>query len=126
MGRPICGEHMLLLDEQGGCYECEGRAPAEKARTAASLLTPREFWIDQQDADDEANYAGSALFRHPQQGPLLWQQCLIHVREVTASEITVPRETWEKVERALENSCACITSREPCSACEAFAAMRNL
>lgn len=48
------------------------------------MKKPREFWISQTDADDEANYAGEALFKHPRQGPLLWQSCLVHVIEKSA------------------------------------------
>ncbi len=48
------------------------------------MKKPREFWISQTDADDEENYAGEALFKHPRQGPLLWQSCLVHVIEKSA------------------------------------------
>lgn len=44
----------------------------------------REFWIDP-DSDDDDMSTFIAFRRHPRQGPLQWQESLIHVIEYSYS-----------------------------------------
>lgn len=62
--------------------------------------TPKEFWIDSEDAETQDNYAGSAMFEHPRQGPPLWQTKLIHVIEYSAYEEV--KEQNEKLIKMIE------------------------
>ena len=47
-----------------------------------SEVKVREFWIDPtDDAGEEDLFFGDVLKEHPRQGPLQWQESLIHVIE---------------------------------------------
>lgn len=81
---------------------------------------PRRFWIDMQDADDEANYAGTALFKHPRQGPVLWQETLFEVIEYSA---------YQRLERALalwkKEFASMVPNHEYLAACDRIEAIIN-
>lgn len=97
-------------------------SPHYKAAAPAKKAERRKWWAQVYKRNgwfERVNRDKAELLEHP-----AYEH--VHIAELRPGDVIVPRETWEKVERALENSCACITSREPCSACEAFAAMRNL
>ena len=61
------------------------------------MTKAREFWID--PAEDEGCFV--ALQKLPQQGPLLWRECLVHVREVLPDPTQA--ELFEMADKA--NAC---------------------
>lgn len=96
----------------------------------------REFWIDISDCEDDDALPSIAYVEHPKQGPLPWQEKLVHVIQFSAYEDLKTKhervlQALEIAEKSLEriansDAVSCLKSDTYCCWCVAENALAQI